>query len=354
MEFSVAQVAEMLGGEVVGEGSARLSSIGRIEDAGAGQLAFLSNPNKYGSFAYASEATALLVPDTFVPEGTVRAALIRVPNVQEATAQLLKMYASALPKPAPGIHASAVIEQGATIADDAHVGAFVYVGRNALIGARTILEPHSFIGSGVRTGEDCLLQTGARLLHDCSIGDRVRLLANAVVGADGFGHTRDATTGAWTRIPHLGNVVLEDDVEVGACATVDRAVMGSTVLKRGVKLDNLVMVAHNVSIDEHSAMAAQVGIAGSARIGKRVTMGGQVGTAGHITIADDVEIAAQSGIKDGIPTPAQKVFGSPAKPFRDWAKDQANIRNVDKLQARMSRLEKQLRDMQALLASREE
>ena len=211
----------------------------------------------------------------------------------------------------------------------------MYVGAGAVVGPGTILEPHSFVGANARTGRDCLLQTGARLLEDCIHGHRVRLLANSVVGADGFGHEEDPETGAWKRIPHIGNVVVGDDCEVGACATIDRAVVGSTVLAEGVKLDNLVMVAHNVSIGAHTAAAAQVGIAGSARIGARVRMGGQAGTAGHIRIADGVEVAAQSGIKDGIEAEGLKVFGSPAKPFRDWAKDQARIRNVDRPAARV-------------------
>ena len=326
-----------------------MRSVGRIEDAEPGQLAFLSNPVKYGEYAYDSRATALLVPEGYVPERAVAPALIYVPSVQEATARLFAMYAEQKPRPAPGIHATAVVEAGAEISPEAHVGPFVYVGAGAVVGARTLLEPHSFVGARARLGEDCLLQTGARLLEDCVIGDRVRLLANSVVGADGFGHDRDPDTGAWTRIPHIGNVVLGDDVEVGACATVDRAVVGATRLARGVKLDNLVMVAHNVSIGEHTAAAAQVGIAGSAHVGARVLMGGQVGTAGHIRIADGVEVAAQSGIKDGIDTPGQKVFGSPAKPFREWARDQARVRNVDKLAARVKALEAALAEALAAL-----
>ena len=313
--------------------------MGRIEDAEPGQLAFLSNPLKYGHFAYRSQATALLVPEGWTPERALSPALIYVGSVQEATAKLFEMYAQQRPKPKAGVHESAVVEEGAEVSPEAHVGPFCYVGAGAVIGAGTLLEPHSFVGARARVGRDCLLQTGARLLEDCVIGHRVRLLANSVVGADGFGHDRDPETGAWKRIPHIGNVVLGDDVEIGACATVDRAVVGSTVLAAGVKLDNLVMVAHNVTIGAHSAAAAQVGIAGSARIGSRVLMGGQAGTAGHIRIADGVEVAAQSGIKDGIATPNQKVFGSPAKPFREWARDQSRLRAVDKLTARVKALE---------------
>lgn len=347
MEFTVQQLSELLGGRFEGDGSARMSSVGRIEDAGAGQLAFLSNPAKYGAYVYQTHATALLVPDDYTPERAVAPALIFVGSVQEATARLFTMYAEQRPRPRPGTHPSAVVERGAEVSPEAHVGPFVYVGAGAFVGAGTILEPHSFVGARARIGRDCLLQTGARLLEDCVLGDRVRLLANSVVGADGFGHDRDPETGAWTRIPHIGNVVLGDDVEIGACATVDRAVVGSTVLGRGVKLDNLVMVAHNVSIGEHTAAAAQVGIAGSARIGARVTMGGQAGTAGHILIADGVEVAAQSGIKDGVTVENQKVFGSPAKPFREWARDQGRIRAVDKLTARVKALEKALATRQA-------
>ena len=340
------QLSDLLGGRLVGDGAGVLSSVGRIEDAGAGQLAFLSNPVKYADFAYGTAATALLVPEGWTPAQEVPAALIYVPNVQQATARLFAMYAAQRPRPAVGVHATAVVEDGAEVSPEAHVGAFVYVGVGAVVGPGTVLEPHSFVGSEARTGRDCLLQTGARLLEDCVIGDRVRLLANSVVGADGFGHEEDPATGAWKRIPHIGNVVLGDDCEVGACATIDRAVVGSTVLAEGVKLDNLVMVAHNVSIGAHTAAAAQVGIAGSARIGARVRMGGQVGTAGHIRVADGVEVAAQSGIKDGIETPNQKVFGSPAKPFREWARDQGRIRAVDKLAARVKALERALSERQ--------
>ncbi len=339
------QLADLLGGELSGDGRATLRAIGRIEEAQEGELAFLSNPAKYAAYVYETRATAVLVPHDFQPERAVLAALIAVPDVQAATSALLRMYAAQLPRPTAGISPLAHVEAGAEVHPSAHVGPFAYVGAGARVGANTILEPHSFVGGGASIGVDGLLQTGARLLADCKAGDRVRLLANAVVGADGFGHTRDKVDKSWTRIPHLGNVVLEDDVEVGACATVDRAVTGSTVLRRGVKLDNLVMVAHNVVIDEHTAAAAQVGIAGSARLGKRIMLGGQVGMAGHITIADDVEVAAQSGIKDSVPTAGVKLFGSPAKTQRDWAKDQASIRNVDRLEKRIKLLERMLGEL---------
>ena len=343
MQFTVKEVAELLGGAVEGDGAGALAGVGRIEDAAPGQLAFLSNPTKYAEFAYGSAATALLVPAGWAPEPgrAVAPALIRVADVQAAVGALMRVYASALPKPAPGVDGRAYVHPEAEVDPGAHVGPLAYVGRGARIGAGSILEPHAFAGEGAVVGRDCLLQTGARLLHGCVLGDRVRLLANAVVGADGFGHTRE-DDGAWVRVPHLGNVVVGDDCEVGACATVDRAITGSTVLSRGVKLDNLVMVAHNVTVGEHSAAAAQVGIAGSARVGARVQLGGQVGVAGHITLADEVLVAAQSGIKDSVGEPGAKLFGSPAKPFREWAGEQAGLRRLGELARRVKALEREV------------
>ena len=341
MQFTVKEVADLLGGEVEGDGAATLTGVGRIEDAEPGRLAFLSNPTKYAGFAFGSRATALLVPRDWQPTEAVAPALIRVDDVTQAVGALMRMYASALPRPESGIDERAVVHPEAVIDPAAHVGPLAYVGRGARVGAGSIVEPQAFVGEGAVVGADCLLQAGSRLLHHCVLGDRVRLLANAVVGADGFGHTREAD-GAWIRIPHLGNVVVGDDCEIGACATVDRAVTGSTVLARGVKLDNLVMVAHNVSLGEHAAAAAQVGIAGSARIGARVQLGGQVGVAGHITVADEVLVAAQSGIKDSVGEPGAKLFGSPAKPFREWAGEQAGLRRVGDLAARVRALEREL------------
>ncbi len=341
MEFTVQQVADLLGGSIEGDGNAKLRGIGRIEDAQAGELAFLSNPAKYASYAYDSQATALLVPYEWSPERPLKPAAIQVKDVTQAFGALMRMVAEALPKPPPGIHDQAYVHPEAQVDETAHVGPFAYVGRGAQVGAGTILEPHSFVGEGVRLGERCLLQSGARLLHGCVVGNRVRLLANAVVGADGFGHTQE-DDGAWIRIPHLGNVVLEDDVEIGACATVDRATTGSTILRKGVKLDNLVMVAHNVTIDEHTAAAAQVGIAGSARVGKRIQLGGQVGMAGHITIADDVNIGAQSGIKNDINEVGATYFGSPAKPIRAWMRDAKGVEQIAEMRRELKALRREI------------
>ena len=346
MEFTVAQVAGLLEGSFEGDGDTVLRSVARIEDAGEGDLAFLSNPAKYAEFAYDSGASALLIPRDFEPKRAMRPVAIRVADVQVAIAKLLQVYASQVPKPAPGVDPRAHVDPSAQVDPGAHVGAFAWVGPGAQVGAGTVLEPQTFVGSGVRIGEDCLLQAGARVLQGCVLGSRVRLLANAVVGSDGFGHTREPD-GAWTRIPHIGNVVIEDDVEVGACTTVDRALMGSTVLRRGVKLDNLVMVAHNVVIDEHTAAAAQVGVAGSARLGKRIMLGGQVGMAGHITLADDVEVGAQSGIKDSVEEPGVKLFGSPAKSFRAWAGEQGSLRRVPQLRDQVRALAREVQQLRA-------
>ena len=353
MEFTVAQVAGLLNGTFTGDGTRVLRSVARIEDADEGDLAFLSNPTKYAAFAYASKATALLVPSDFEPEQALAPVAIKVADVQKAISTLLGFYQSQLPQPAAGIDTLAFVHPTAKVDPAAHVAPFAYVGQGAVVGANTILEPHSFVGAEVQIGESCLLQSGARVLQGCVLGNRVRLLANAVVGSDGFGHTREED-GAWIRIAHIGNVVIEDDVEIGACTTVDRAVMGSTILRRGVKLDNLVMVAHNVEVGEHTAAAAQVGMAGSARLGKRIMLGGQVGMAGHITLADDVEVGAQSGIKDSVTTAGAKLFGSPAKPFRVWAGEQASLRRVGKLQDQVRALQRQLDALSKQLSPAEE
>ena len=342
MEFTVQQVAEALGGELVrGDGAATVRTLGRIESAGPGELAFLSNPAKYGQYVADTRATAVLVPRDYEAPSTTATALVEVADVQAAVGHLMRLYASTLPRPEPGVDARAYVHPEAEVDPGAHVGPLAYVGRGARVGAGSVLEPHSFIGEGAILGRDCLLQTGARVLHGCRLGDRVRLLANAVVGADGFGHTREAD-GAWTRIPHLGNVVVGDDCEIGACATVDRAVTGSTILARGVKLDNLVMVAHNVSVGEHAAAAAQVGIAGSAHVGARVLLGGQVGVAGHLRVADGVEVAAQSGLKDDVTVEGQRLFGSPALPFREWVAERGQLRKVAKLEHRIRELERRV------------
>ena len=346
MRFTVQSIASLLEAEFTGNGDAELTGVGRIEDAEQGQLAFLSNPQRYISFAYQSQATALLVPEGFSPERPLNPALIFVKDVQAAVAKLLVLQASLRPKPQPGIHPLAFVDPSAQVDETAAIGAFVYIGAAAKIGAHCVLEVHSYVGANASLGENCYLQSGARLLDGCSAGNRVRLLANAVVGSDGFGHTQNPD-GAWIRIPHLGNVLLEDDVEIGACSTVDRAITGHTILKRGVKLDNLVMVAHNVVIDEHTAAAAQVGMAGSARVGKRVKLGGQVGLAGHIAIADDVEIAAQSGIKDSIEDPGQKMFGSPARPFREYAQEQVAIKSISRLERRLKLAEEALAQLKS-------
>jgi len=346
MEFTVQQVSDLLGGSVDGNGQGVLRDLGRIEVAQPGQLAFLSNPTKYESFVYESKATAILVPTDWQPTRSVAAALIRVHDVASSYASLMRVVAENLPKPDPGVDSLAFVHPTAQVEPSAHVGAFAYVGAGAVIGAHSILEPHSFVGSDVRLGEACLLQSGARMLHGCIAGSRVRLLANAVVGADGFGHTKDAS-GAWVRIPHLGNVVLEDDVEVGACSTIDRASTGSTILRQGVKLDNLVMIAHNVTVGAHTAAAAQVGVAGSARIGSSVQLGGQVGLRGHISIADGVNIGAQSGIKDDITTPGATYFGSPAKPIREFARDMQAIASVGDLRRQIRALRNELSELRA-------
>ncbi len=340
MQMTAKEVADLFGGSVEGDGEVVLRGLAKIEEACAGQLAFLSNA-KYEDFAYTTAASALLVSRVFEPQRTISATLIRVPDVQMAFAGLMRMAGAANGEVAVGTHELAYVHPSADVHDTAVVMPFAYVGRNARVGARCLLHPYSYLGDGAVLGESCELHQGARLLRDCKAADRVVIYANAVVGSDGFGYSQD-DTGSYEKIPQLGNVVLGDDVEIGACATVDRAVLGSTILRKGVKIDNLCMVAHNVVVGENTAFAAQVGVAGSARLGARIKLGGQVGVSGHITVADGTEVGAQSGIKDSVEEPNQKLFGSPATSFREWAALQAKLRRLPALEQRVKDLERRL------------
>lgn len=344
MKFTVQQVAQALNGSFEGDGQAELFTVGKIENAKQGELAFLSNPGKYAKYLQNSGATAVLIPEDYIlpVDITTNAALIRVKDVHAAIGNLLRIYAQTIPKPTVGVSDQAFIHPTAEVHSSVHIGPFVYIGEKAIVGANTIIQPFAFVGGNCTIGEDCLLETGARLLHDCQIGNRVRLLANCVVGSDGFGHNQNQD-GSWIRIPHLGNVHLHDDVEIGANATVDRAVMGSTILHKGVKLDNLVMVAHNVVLGQHTAAAAQVGIAGSAKLGERIKLGGQVGVAGHLTVANDVSVGAQSGIKDDCLNEGEILFGSPAIPLKKWAVQYNRTKKLPNLQKQVNQLSQQVK-----------
>lgn len=293
MEFSAASIAAFLKGEIVGDPEIKVNTIAKIEEGQPGALSFLANP-KYEHYIYGTKSSVVLVNRSFIPSAKIEATLIKVENAYESFASLLRLVDQARPRK-KGIHPTAVIEPTAKIGSDVFIGAFTYVGDNCVIGNGCSLYPQVYIGDNTTLGNDCTINPGVKIYHDCVIGEGCIIHAGTVIGSDGFGFAPQSDS-EFMKIPQLGNVILEDHVEIGANTAIDRATMGSTIIRKGVKLDNLIQIGHNVEIGENSVMAGQTGIAGSTKIGKNCMFGGQVGIAGHIKIADGTKIGAQGGI----------------------------------------------------------
>ena len=340
MEFTVQQIADYLNGVVEGDGTLKVSELSKIEEGRSGTLTFLSNP-KYTQYIYSTQASACLVNRDFVPEKEVSTTLIRVDNAYECLAKLLTLVDSVKPKK-QGISAKSDISESAKIGDNVYVGAFVVIGDGVVIGDNVQIYPNTFIDDNVVVGDGTVIYAGVKIYDGCRIGARCVLHAGAVVGSDGFGHAPDAE-GHYHKIPQVGNVVIEDDVEMGANTTIDRATMGSTVIRRGVKIDNLVQVAHNVEIGEDTVIAAQSGIAGSTKIGKRCMLGGQVGISGHITIADGSIFGAQSGVPSNIKEPNQIWQGYPVMPIMGFRRLTVLQKQLPDLSRRVHELEKKMK-----------
>ena len=340
MEFTVQQIADYLNGVVEGDGTLKVSELSKIEEGRSGTLTFLSNP-KYTQYIYSTQASACLVNRDFVPEKEVTTTLIRVDNAYECLAKLLTLVDSVKPKK-QGISAKSDISESAKIGDNVYVGAFVVIGDGVVIGDNVQIYPNTFIDDNVVVGDGTVIYAGVKIYDGCRIGARCVLHAGAVVGSDGFGHAPDAE-GHYHKIPQVGNVVIEDDVELGANTTIDRATMGSTVIRRGVKIDNLVQVAHNVEIGEDTVIAAQSGIAGSTKIGKRCMLGGQVGISGHITIADGSIFGAQSGVPSNIKEPNQIWQGYPVMPIMGFRRLTVLQKQLPDLSRRVHELEKKMK-----------
>lgn len=316
MEIKVAQIAEMLSATIEGNPDQIINSVCKIEDGKAGGLTFLANP-KYTHYIYDTEASAVLVNKDFIPEKTVKATLIRTENAYLAIAKLMEFYQQMRNKK-PEISKYACISPTAKIGKNVYIGEFVSISDNVVIGDNVQIYPHVYIGDDARIDDNTILHSGVKVYRDCVIGKHCVVHAGTVIGADGFGFAKD-DSGEFVKVPQIGNVVIEDYVEIGANTCIDRAMMGSTIIHKNVKLDNLIQIAHNVEIGEGSAFASQVGISGSAKVGKHCILAGQVGVAGHITIADDVIIGAQSGVSNSI-TEKKVVLGSPAIPVMEEKK----------------------------------
>ncbi len=337
MTLTVDDIARKLNGTVTGDGSVAITSVASLKQAEAGDLSFLSNP-RYAPDMAATKASAVLVNEAWTGESTVT--VIRVKSADAAFAQVACWLARPAIVRTPGIHPTAVIAADAKIGKDVVIGPLCVVEAGAVIGDGTVLVAQCYVGQSCEIGKNGLLYPLVSLREYCKVGDRVILHNGAVIGSDGFGYVKEA--GHWKKIPQVGIVVLGDDVEIGANTTIDRARFGTTRVGNGTKLDNLIQVAHNVTIGEDTAMAAQVGIAGSCHIGNRVQLAGQVGLAGHIEIGDDAAVMAQSGVSKDVP-PASVMMGAPAIPVREFRKFHANSMRLPELKKKVSDLEARIR-----------
>lgn len=336
MRSSARQLASFLNATIDGDPDVEVTHPSKIEEAGPGSVSFIGNP-KYEPFAYTTGASILVVSNDFTPQQPLHATLLRVPNVYQSLSTLLSHFQSnGHPS---GISELALIDPTAVLGEKVSLAAHCVIEQNVSIGDQSILYPQVYISHDVIIGKNCILHSGVKVHAGCVIGDEVVIQANSVIGSEGFGFVQNAQ-GQYEKMPQLGNVVLQNQVEIGANCTIDRGTMGSTLIKYGCKLDNLIHVAHNVEIGENTVIAAQTGIAGSTKIGARCRIGGQVGFAGHIQVPEDTQIQAQSGVMSVHPEPGQKLFGSPAIPYFDYLKSYAIFKNLPDLARRMRELEK--------------
>ncbi len=344
MQFTATQIAQLIQGKVEGDPGSAVHAFGKIEEAVAGQLSFLANP-KYEEHLYRTQASVVIVSDQFQPREKVNSTLIRVPDAYSAFATLLTKYQELRTQQLTGIEQPSFIAPSATIATGTYIGAFSYIGEKATVGEGTKIYPNCFIGEDVKIGRNCVIHPGVKIYHQCMLGDNVIIHAGTVIGSDGFGFAPQAD-GSLQKVPQIGNVVIEDGVEIGANTTIDRATIGSTLIHKGAKLDNLIQVAHNVEIGNSTVIAAQTGISGSTKIGKGVMIGGQAGIVGHITLGDGAKVNAQSGVSKSL-EPGKAVTGTPATDYTQALRSQAVVRRLPELEKRILELEKIIKDLQS-------
>lgn len=338
MTFTAKQIAELLSGFVVGDENMTVNRLSKIEEGEPGSLSFLANP-KYTSYLYSTQASIIIVDEGFVPEKAISATLIKVKNPYMAFAELLDFY-NKIKLDKKGISDRAFISASASIGKDVYVGPFAFVGENAQIGDKSKIYPQVYIGDNVKIGSNTTLFAGVKIYSDILIGNDCTLHAGVVVGADGFGFAPQEDNN-YKKIAQIGNVIIEDNVEIGANTTIDRATLGSTIIRRGVKLDNLIQIAHNVEVGENTVIAAQSGIAGSAKVGKNCMIAAQVGIVGHLTVGNNVKIAGQSGVSSNVKDDSV-IFGSPAFDASKYRKAYVHFRNLQKIVDRINDLEKRV------------
>jgi len=350
MQFTAQQIASLIQGKLEGDPTAKVSHVAKIEEATNGALSFIANP-KYEEYLYSSRASIIIVNDSLEVTKPVEPTLIRVKDAYMAFALLLEKYGEIISGGTKtGIEQPSFIAESAKVGKDVYIGAFSYIGENAVIADGVKIYPGCYIGNNVHLGEGTKLYSAVKIYDECKLGTKVVIHSGAIIGGDGFGFapTKD---GSYKKVPQIGNVVIEDDVEIGANTTIDRATMGSTIIRKGVKLDNLIQIAHNVEIGEHTAIAAQTGISGSTKVGRNAIIGGQVGMVGHIQIADGTRINAQSGLSKSVTTPNTALNGSPAFEYKSSLKSQAIFRNLPELQQRIQKLEETVQELTALLST---
>ncbi len=339
MQYKASALAKLLGGQVEGDPEASVEGFGKIESAVKGQLSFLANP-KYEEYLYTSQASVVIVNQQLSLRKPVSSTLVRVPDAYAAFAKLLSLYEETQKKSRKGIQSPVYIDATAQCGKDVFVGAFAYIGEHSTVGDGSEIHPQVYIGDRVRIGKRCVLHPGVKIYSNCVIGNEVVIHAGTVIGSDGFGFA-PKSDGEYSKVPQLGNVIIEDGVEIGANVTIDRATIGSTIIRRGVKLDNLIQVAHNVEIGAHTVIAAQTGISGSTRIGEQVMIGGQAGIAGHIHIGNKVKVGAQSGVSKDV-ADGKLLNGTPATDHASSFRQLALIRQLPEMERRIRILEQLL------------
>jgi len=345
MQFPASQIALLVNGKVEGDPAASVSSFGKIEEATEGQLTFFANP-KYEEYLYKTSASVIIINEGFKLKHPLTAALIRVPDAYSAFATLLEKYQEIMQQQLNGIQQPSFVAPTARYGDNVFIGAFAYVGENVSVGNNSKIYPNVYLGENVSVGEHCILYPGVKIYQHCRIGNHVTIHAGTVIGSDGFGFAQQSD-GSFKKVPQIGNVVIEDNVEIGANATIDRATIGSTIIRSGAKLDNLIQIAHNVEVGHSTVIAAQAGISGSTKIGNGVMIGGQAGIVGHIQVGDGAKVNAQSGVSKSI-EPGKAVTGSPAFDYTSALRSQAAARRLPELEKRIQELEalvRQLMDM---------
>lgn len=341
MTFTAAQLAMLINAKIEGNAENSVGSFNKIEEAQEGQLAFLANP-KYEEYLYKTSASVIIVNESLELKGPVKGTLLRVPDAYTAFASLLTKYQEIVAQQLTGIQQPSYVSPSAKIGDNVYIGAFAYIGDHVTIGEGTKIYPNAFIGNNVSIGKNSVIHPSVSIYHSCRVGNHVIIHAGTVIGGDGFGFAPQAD-GSFKKVPQIGNVEIEDHVEIGSNTSIDRATIGSTIIRAGAKLDNLIQVAHNVEVGNNTVIAAQAGVSGSTKLGKNVMIGGQAGIVGHIQLADGVKVNAQSGVSKSIKQPNAAVTGSPAYDYTSALRSQAITRKLPDLERRIKELEQQLK-----------